>query len=103
MTNKIEFTNLTTEQKAEINGYKRTLEEKLGIPQTRSLYIKGLYDPKQTYAICGITPSQELFWKDELKFAGAKNIRKVESGELVILCFNAENMIENFIETDSYQ
>lgn len=69
------------------------LENKLGITNKSNVHIKSLTDPVQTHAIYGVTKETKKYWLNELKNAGAVKIREVKSGNFVILCFNAKNMI----------
>lgn len=99
----IKNNKLTTAQRMEIKSYPMLLEEKLGIKYNYNVSVKGLFDPKQTHALHGIQETHEEYWHEQLKLAGAKNLRKVKTSYgLIILCFNAKEMIDNFIVTDSY-
>lgn len=58
--------------------------------------VKEIYDPIQTHAIYNIPVSMLDDLKAKLKIIGARKFRKVKStGDLVILCFNGNNIFPN--------
>lgn len=58
--------------------------------------VKEIYDPIQTHAIYNVPVGMLNDLKAKLKTVGARKFRKVKSaGDLVILCFNGNNIFPN--------
>lgn len=53
-------------------------------------YVKELFDPVQTHAVCGVNINDVDHVKAILKEAGAVRFRVVKNGNFAIVCFKAK-------------
>lgn len=69
----------------------------------RELSSVGLFDPVQSHAIHGIHKVELEEVKAYLKAKGAKSFRQVkQGGDRFILCFNAQKMVNEWEDMDSF-